>query len=128
MGTIINNIKTYHNEKLYNFTRYFLHRFFPCGDHHCQGRSWCSDNDSVPDTFMRYGSEGNDLQRNQLIITEMTNAEICLKAALKLRDEGKLNDWENNFVSQFEDWTKKQLRDLSYKQYVTLRKISDWYK
>lgn len=55
----------------------------------------------------------------------MTNAEICLQAAIKLRDEGKLNQWESDFVSQFESWGKKQLRTLTSKQYMKLRDISE---
>lgn len=55
----------------------------------------------------------------------MTNAEINLDAALQARDNGKLNTWEADFVSQFEGWTKKQLRSLTSKQYTTLRVIAN---
>lgn len=55
----------------------------------------------------------------------MTNAEIILSEAIKNRDLGKLNDFESNFVSQFEGWSKKQLRNLSSKQYKLLRSISE---
>lgn len=60
-----------------------------------------------------------------LTINNMTNAEIILSEAIKNRDLGKLNDFESNFVSQFEGWSKKQLRNLSSKQYKLLRSISE---
>jgi hypothetical protein len=55
----------------------------------------------------------------------MTNAEINLEAAIAKRDAGKLNDFESDFVSQFEGWSRKQLRNLSYKQFCLLRKIAE---
>ena len=55
----------------------------------------------------------------------MTNVEICLSEAIKNKKAGKLTAWEENFVSNFEGWSKKQLRELTYKQYITLRKISE---
>lgn len=55
----------------------------------------------------------------------MTNAESKLAEAIEAKNNGKLNDWENEFVSQFEDFTKKQLKSLTYKQYVKLRDIAD---
>lgn len=36
----------------------------------------------------------------------MTNAEIILQAAIENKKAGKLTAWEENFVSQFEGWTK----------------------
>jgi hypothetical protein len=54
----------------------------------------------------------------------MTNAESNLQEAIEKRDNGKLNTWEENFVSQFEGWTKKQLRNLTYNQFCKLREIA----
>lgn len=55
----------------------------------------------------------------------MTNAEIILSEVIEKRDNGELNDWEYGFVSQFEDYTKKDLRSLSSKQYMKLRQIAN---
>lgn len=55
----------------------------------------------------------------------MTNAESKLQDAIEKRDSGQLNDWESDFVSQFEGWDKKRLRKLTYKQYCKLRDIAD---
>jgi len=55
----------------------------------------------------------------------MTNAEIILQDALKNRDDGKLNPWEEDFVSQFKNWDKKKLKSLTSKQYWKLRGISE---
>jgi len=55
----------------------------------------------------------------------MTNAEINLQEVLRKRESGELNAWEINFVSQFENYTKKDLRKLSSKQFLTLRKIAN---
>jgi hypothetical protein len=55
----------------------------------------------------------------------MTNAESNLQAAIEKRNNGKLNSWEVNFVSQFENWSKKQLRNLTYNQFCKLREIAN---
>ncbi len=55
----------------------------------------------------------------------MTNAESILQTAIEKRDTGKLNNWEKDFVSKFEGWTKKQLRSLTYNQFCKLRDIAD---
>ena len=55
----------------------------------------------------------------------MTNAEIILQDAVKNLEEGKLNAWEVEFVEQFKDFSKKELKNLSSKQYKTLRDISN---
>ena len=54
----------------------------------------------------------------------MTNAESILQTAIEKRDDGKLNSWESDFVTQFEGYSKKQLKTLSSKQYLKLRDIS----
>jgi hypothetical protein len=55
----------------------------------------------------------------------MTNAEIILENAVKNLKEGKLNGWEANFVEQVKGFDKKQLKNLTSKQYKTLREISN---
>jgi len=54
----------------------------------------------------------------------MTNAESYLQEAIEKRDNEELNSWEDDFVSQFEGYNKKQLKSLSSKQFLTLRKIA----
>jgi hypothetical protein len=55
----------------------------------------------------------------------MTNAESKLASAIENRDSGKLNQWESDFVTQFEDYNKKDLRNLTSKQYKKLRDIAN---
>ena len=55
----------------------------------------------------------------------MTNAEAILKEVTIKKENGELNAWEENFVSQFIGWNKKQLRNLSHKQYCKLRDIAN---
>jgi len=55
----------------------------------------------------------------------MTNAESYLQTAIEKRDNSELNSWEENFVSQFEGWAKKQLRNLTSKQFCKLREIAN---
>lgn len=58
----------------------------------------------------------------------MTNAESYLSTAVAALESGKLNDWETNFVSQFKNYNKKQLRDLSSAQFKKLRDIASKYE
>ena len=55
----------------------------------------------------------------------MTNAESYLATATDRNNNDELNSWESDFVSQFEGWTKKQLRGLSSKQFLKLRDIAN---
>lgn len=55
----------------------------------------------------------------------MTNAESYLETAIELKNAGKLSKWESDFVSQFENYNKKQLKGLSSKQFKVLRDISN---
>ena len=55
----------------------------------------------------------------------MTNSEINLNCALKALKEGRLTAYEAEFVNSIKDYTKKELRNLSSKQYKLLREISN---
>jgi len=58
----------------------------------------------------------------------MTNAESYLKTAIEAKEAGKLTAWEENFVQSIVDQygtTKKGLRNLSSKQFKTLRDIAE---
>lgn len=55
----------------------------------------------------------------------MTNVEINQKEAIKNLEAGELNAFEETFVLQIKDMTKKELNKLSSKQYLILRKIAD---
>jgi len=55
----------------------------------------------------------------------MTNAEINQAAAIKNLNAGKLNEFETKFVNSIKDMSKKELKNLSYKQYDILRKIAN---
>ena len=55
----------------------------------------------------------------------MTNVESHLQKALKKRDNDELNSWENDFVSQFEGYSKKRLYKLTSKQFLKLRDIAN---
>ena len=59
------------------------------------------------------------------ILKAMTNAESILASATEKNANGELNSWESEFVSQFEGYTKKQLKSLSANQYKTLRSIAN---
>ena len=54
----------------------------------------------------------------------MTNAESYLSEAIQKMKEGKLSEWQANFIRQFEGMSKKDLKTLSYKQYVKIREIA----
>jgi len=54
----------------------------------------------------------------------MTNAEINQAAAIENLRAGKLNEFEIKFVNSIKDMSKKELRNLSSKQYDILRKIA----
>ena len=54
----------------------------------------------------------------------MTNAELYLQEAVEKLDRGVLGSWESDFVSQFRYYTKKDLRNLTSKQFLRLREIA----
>lgn len=56
---------------------------------------------------------------------EMTNAENILEQAVELLEKGQLNKKESEFVESIKDYTKKDLKRLSYKQYIFLRDIAN---
>lgn len=55
----------------------------------------------------------------------MTNAQIAQKYAVEALEAGVLNDYEAEFVEEVRDYSKKELRNLSGKQYKLLDSISD---
>lgn len=57
----------------------------------------------------------------------MTNAESYLNEAIEALEAGKLSSYEENFIESIKDYSKKQLRDLSSKQFLLLRDISRKY-
>lgn len=54
----------------------------------------------------------------------MTNAQSMQQSAIEAMEQGKLTSWEVSFVESIKNYTKKDLRDLSRKQYDVLRKIA----
>lgn len=54
----------------------------------------------------------------------MTNAESYLEDAINALEEGKLSDYEAKFVESIKDYSKKDLRNLTSKQFMLLRDIS----
>ena len=55
----------------------------------------------------------------------MTNVEINLKYAVAALETGRLNDYEAEFIESIRDYSKKELKKLSSKQYNLLREISN---
>ena len=55
----------------------------------------------------------------------MTNVEINLKYAVAALEAGRLNDYEAEFIESIRDYSKKELKNLSSKQYNILREISN---
>jgi hypothetical protein len=55
----------------------------------------------------------------------MTNAESYLKDAVRKLNDNELNAYEASFIDDIKDYTKKDLRKLSYKQFCLLRKIAE---
>ena len=58
----------------------------------------------------------------------MTNVESYLETAIEAKEAGKLTEWEESFVQSIIDQygtTKKGLRNLSSKQFKTLRDIAE---
>ena len=55
----------------------------------------------------------------------MTNVEISLNYALKALEAGRLTAYEADFLESIKDYTKKELRNLSSKQYKLLQEISN---
>ena len=55
----------------------------------------------------------------------MTNVEIYLESAIEKLENGQLTSWEADFVESIRDYTKKELRGLSSKQFKTLRSIAN---
>lgn len=54
----------------------------------------------------------------------MTNAESYLETAIERRDNNELSAWEDGFITDMEDFDKKDLKSLSSKQFLKLRKIA----
>lgn len=55
----------------------------------------------------------------------MTNAQIAQKYAIEALEAGVLNSYEAEFVEKIRDYDKKELRNLTGKQYKLLDQISD---
>lgn len=55
----------------------------------------------------------------------MTNVESYLQTAIEKMNAGELNSYEQSFISSIEDYSKKQLKGLSSKQYNLLRTIAN---
>lgn len=55
----------------------------------------------------------------------MTNLEILKKQAVENLNAVKLTGYEAEFVETIKDYSKKQLRNLSTKQYSLLREIAN---
>ena len=55
----------------------------------------------------------------------MTIVEIKLSNAIEALEAGKLNDYEASFVEKIKDFSKKELKNLSSKQYNFLRSIAE---
>ena len=55
----------------------------------------------------------------------MTNAESYLKEAIERLEKGELNSYESDFINEIRDYTKKDLRKLTSKQFFLLRKIAN---
>ncbi len=55
----------------------------------------------------------------------MTNVEINLKYAVAALEAGRLNDYEAEFIESIRDYSKKELKKLSSKQYKLLNEISN---
>lgn len=54
-----------------------------------------------------------------------TNAETKRDWAVEALEAGKLTPYEAEFVEQIRNWTKKQLRGLTSKQYALLTTCAD---
>jgi len=53
----------------------------------------------------------------------MTRSESLLKSANEKIANGELNSYESDFIEKIKDYTKKDLKKLSYKQFKLLEKI-----
>lgn len=54
----------------------------------------------------------------------MTNSEINLSEAIKAMKQGNLSAYEMDFIKDIRDYSKKELKGLSSKQYDLLRKCA----
>lgn len=54
----------------------------------------------------------------------MTNAQITLANAIKALEAGKLNSSESSFIEEIRGYSKKELANLTKKQYEWLRIIA----
>ena len=55
----------------------------------------------------------------------MTNVESYQKEAVERLEKGELNSYESDFIEQIRDYSKKELKKLSSKQFLFLRKIAE---
>lgn len=55
----------------------------------------------------------------------MTNSQINLDIAVKALEAGKLTGTAKSFIEDIQDYSKKQLNNLTSKQYKFLRDIAD---
>ena len=56
---------------------------------------------------------------------KMTNAAIYQQEAVKKLQNNELNSYESEFVEQIKNYSKKDLRNLTSKQFLFLRKIAE---
>ena len=54
----------------------------------------------------------------------MTNVESYLETAVEALEAGKLNSYEAEFIESIKDYSKKQLKSLSSKQFILIRDIA----
>lgn len=55
----------------------------------------------------------------------MTNVESYQKEAVERLEKGELNSYESDFVEKIRDYSKKELKSLTSKQFFFLRKIAE---
>lgn len=55
----------------------------------------------------------------------MTNVESYLVDAVQALESDKLNSFEGRFVNSIRDYSKKELKGLSSKQFLLLREIAN---
>lgn len=55
----------------------------------------------------------------------MTNAEAYQQEAIEKLEQGKLNSYESEFVEKIREYSKKQLKRLTSKQFLFMRRIAE---
>lgn len=55
----------------------------------------------------------------------MTNGELNLQKAVEKLNNGELNSYESEFISQFEGHSKKDLKNITHAQFCKIREIAN---